>query len=58
MNKQDLAQVASLLNNCMQSDNTVRKQAEDKLKLVKTNDANKYAMYLAAVIDPSNNCND
>ena len=58
VNKQDLAQVASLLSNCMSGDNTLRKQSEDKLRQAKNSDANKYAVIMSAVLDPANNCND
>lgn len=50
MNAQELVYIASTLQEILSNDNNIRKQGEEKLNAIKSQEPEKYACYLVAVL--------
>ncbi len=53
INQNELAQIGQILGNVLQTDNIVRKQAEAQLNDAKRSEADRYACYMVAVLNPN-----
>jgi hypothetical protein len=53
INEIELAQIGQILGNILQTNNDIRKQAEVQLNAAKKAEADRYACYMVAVLNPS-----
>ena len=53
INQNELAQIGQILSNVLQTDNNIRKQAESQLNDAKRAEADRYACYMVAVLNPN-----